>query len=691
MKNHADNEELCEAFQKEANARYERFRTDREDIDDLNEVADAMYECMQNRALEEQERGKGVNTPLEPRAQTGSTIFHRMVKQSASLGTQIINEADQPLRYEPVVTLDSFDSLAEGLDRAEQWNTALRWQMKRDDFKFKNQQFWNQVRKYGNIPVMFIWKKVKKRVAVRGETGKATWKDKTEQWPSLTILPWDSVYADRYGGPLETQGCVVVPTLVEFQELISEKEQWENWDKVVEQRSSLRWNQEHGSDFQKKLAENRNLTWQPSEMQQVLRWDVYMWAPVSDGKWGEDVPSALYWMTAIGNNLTSAIPLRLITDFDPDSEIPIKMIHALPDDPTLLYHTTPAQVVRSIYSSICTFWNLALDNGANINDPKRIVSPDVLLTNDMSKNVWQATNPDQAMKEFRPPDITPNMVNLINALVSEMLAANGWDLNTLGQAFGARTSASEAMNINRQSMVPALAEMRYVIDQFLPWYGRKFQRYMEAFAPEKMVIAITNLPTIRKIVPAELHGDFDVVANVVDEYAASITETATLQNFLMAVGGNPALQRSESHSVDIGELLRAIAKRAKLPDASRIILPAKGEDSRFAALTENVMLTDDDADTYVAPIQGQNHAVHLSVHRAKRLEFNGLEEQYPVAVGQLDQHILETEQLQMMEQAGQQQQQQGAMEQGEPPTEGQLAGRPMQEALGPAAGQGPMP
>lgn len=694
MNNLAGKKEITEPFLKSANTLYEQYKTDREDYDELCKVADAMYECMQNRSIEATERAIGVNTDIEPRAQMGSTIYHRMVKQSSALGAQIINESERPIKFSPIINDDVFESIDEGRSRCSQYDALLKWQMKHDDFRFKNQQFWNQVRKYGNIVVGMGWSRQTKRVAVRGKGGKTTWEERTEEYPSFKIFPHDSVYADRYGGPLSKQKCVIILSLVGYSDLAGESDSFEKkqWEEATEKWKDLAWNQTEGYAFKKSQTENRGLSWSPGTTSQALRWDIYQWSPVDGNEWDEKgVPSTLLWMTSVGNTINTSIPLRLVADFDPDGEMPIKMIHALPDDEDLLYHTTPGQVIRSIYSAVCTFWNLALDNGANINDPKRIVSPDLLHTNDMSKNVWVSSNPNQAMFESRPEDITPNITNLINNLVSEMLSANGWDLNTLGQSFGARTSASEAMNINRQSMIPSLSEVRYVIDQLLPWYGKKFQRYMQAYAPEDMIVAISDHPSISSVEPAKLIGDFDVMVDVVDEYASNITESAALQQFFMAVASNPSLQKSETHQIDMGELLRTVAKRSKLPDAPKFIIPPKGSDSRFAADMENVSLTDGDPATYVAPLPGQIHSIHLSSHKAKRLEYQGLEEQYPVEVEQLDRHIEETNALIEQEQTQQQMvQQQQSMAVPQVRTEGQLAAEPLQEILGPAAGQGPM-
>ncbi|MBU2249363.1 MAG: hypothetical protein KKD77_21625, partial [Gammaproteobacteria bacterium] len=55
------------------------------------------------------------------------------------------------------------------------------------------------------------------------------------------------------------------------------------------------------------------------------------------------------------------------------------------------------------------------------------------------------------------------------------------------------------------------------------------------------------------------------------------------------------------------------------------------------------------------PQQGEDHATHLKMHKAYRLEFTGLEQNYPPEfTGMLDQHIKMTEFLQQQEGAAMQ-------------------------------------
>jgi hypothetical protein len=167
-------------------------------------------------------------------------------------------------------------------------------------------------------------------------------------------------------------------------------------------------------------------------------------------------------------------------DFDPDGEIPIKMIKVIPDDADMFYSMSWSEAVRAMYSIECTLWEQTIDNISGVNNPMLLFDPTRFQSKpeDLSYKPGakhQVDDVEKAMKEFVPRDTTAQTAQLIKLVQSEEGVSASINQNMMGEANGGRTPASESLAINRFSQQPNLGETSYVLKQLVGFIAQKYK------------------------------------------------------------------------------------------------------------------------------------------------------------------------------------------------------------------------
>lgn len=660
-KNLASKEEFTKKFLQVAEENYNRYVTQREDIDESNEKADYMYKAAQNRTIAASQQSTHIKMDKDPRANVGSPLFYRIVNTMASILHGIFTSREDLFRFAPIGSDSASLSKEESQRAVDQLMSLARYTRKVDEIDRKIPEFCVSVFKLSNIFVMVQQKRVTRTVTVTSpvtevltdeegntitETVDQVEKEEeelVENHPSIVFPHPSSVYADRYIPNMKDQYCVIIETLKTLHELQSEnaagyfdKDQWE---KFREASDSYKWDGTTGWEQKEQEQTNENKELNASGTLQFLQRDIFMYSPEDNGEWNEEADHKLLWATVIGNALSDSIPLRIKGTPDPDGEIPIEIIRVNPDNSDELYHTPISDIVLSNYAADCTILNLTIDNLSKLVDPPMTVLDGQHRIRDFTfKNGarWSVDRHD-VVKQFDIKDATANTVNIRQQIQNEIKQALNADPSFLGEFAGARTSASEFLSVNQVSKNPVMMQMRYIITQLISFIGRKYISYWQAYGPPRDVMLITD--DEKQFDPFKFR--YDIITELVDEFIADSVRSNVISNVIQIIGGSEAMQRSEYHSVDIGELLKEYLRSNKF-SADKIIMPSTNGDSVAIARRENDLLVSGE---YIAPEDGQNDAVHLREHRAFRMQLNSLDESDPrfQYIPFLERHIAETE------------------------------------------------
>ena len=655
----SENEEVTVAAAKDGQSYFEKFKTQRSDWDDIWEISDYMVKAAQNRTLNASEKSRGFNPSWsdDERANTGSTLFFQQYRQLAAQLASVALSRDVPFKYSPISNTAVFMSTEDASEQAAQWNCLAKWTLKQDKFASKFISFAHQLRKYGNVPVLFYQNQKFGKTTVtesqstftplpdgsvqevEGEPIEREIEVILENWPSWRILTPDSVYADVWIGDLQHQDCVIVSSLMTRAQMLGEVAN-ENWNaKQFELvTDAYKWDGSTNATLRKQKIENQNLTSPSTDATEMyMVWDVFQRCPIEGAKWDEESGVRdLYWYTVVGNDITDGIKVRFQENEDADNEIPIYMIHDMPDDDDILYHLSQAQIVRSNYSVECTIKNQMLDNNSAINHPSlkeiegevrgtdRKCGPNTVLTMDNANS----------LTEFDVKSLTQDNIALLENIKNDTKSALSTANNVLGEAYGGRTSALEAGNAYRNSVQPHMITIRYILEQFLGVYAKKMHSYWDKFAMPGQVFAITDEEQLRSIYPANMHGEFDIIIDIIDEYEDDVVQNQRLFDVINLAGGNPEIAKV----VDFAELMTQYLRKAKM-DYTKIIQRPMDFDAAEVARGENRAMIQGGIPATVK--EGENLTIHLAEHEGERLRYNGVEDQYPNII-LLDQHISET-------------------------------------------------
>ena len=172
VENLASDEDIVGQIKQTVEEYDSRFTSQREEYaaedSGLWNQMDAAFRSWVNDSSVQTQKQYGANEPDEwERAKIGTTQFYRQVTQMASNGYAVQTSRDMPFKYEALQDNELEGEAKNAEDRAEKLNLLAKWSMKRDKFDLKAIEFWTQVKKYGNAPVMIEWLHERGRKTIR--------------------------------------------------------------------------------------------------------------------------------------------------------------------------------------------------------------------------------------------------------------------------------------------------------------------------------------------------------------------------------------------------------------------------------------------------------------------------------------------------------------------------------------------
>ena len=639
-------------FLRNATIYFDRYSSERVSYEEIWEVADAMHKSMQNRSIAASEDTKGANLSshlggsVPIRANIGSPHFHRFVNQLTGQFMAVYLSKGMPFQYDPIVNTNIQGSSEEGLEDSEVWNLYAKWVLKRNGDGKSAHEFASSCYKYGCVAEMVYWEK--KKIG-KYEFG----------YPLFQQFPLRNLFLDPNGGNPEHQHCVITCTPRPASYILKMVDDGEyDAEQVMKINRTHLWDGlEGGLTQEEQESEGKDTTITPSDTGMFLEWNIFMMFPVEKSEYKDSAIPKIWWGTAIGNSVNSkAVLVRLEPNRDPDDEIPIHVTNAMPDDNNRVYHISPAQIIRSNYSTECTLIGQIVDEGTS-----NLLAPDIIQAGAFPNQTefrydgkpWICEgDPARSVKRHDGGNASQFAIQLLSFIQDSSSKALNLDKSFQGESFGARTSASEAGNIYRSSSQPILAEIRYVMQDRETWRARKIMSYGSSFAKKEVLMQITDdSGTVQMF---ELLGDMnrsvDIEVNIVDEFENKVVQKQNLNEKMSIIAASPVL----SQRVNMEELLRQWFEVDKLP-TGKLVVPPSDLDSDTIAEFENSQFAQG---VSIAPSPGQNDALHIAKHKAFMVRWSGLEPEELSAAGLNPRAIefarIHVEQHQLQMQQGQQ-------------------------------------
>ncbi len=679
---------------------FDDFRAQREDIDLVSELDDSMYKGATSRGTWDAQERKWTPLSTDNKSNVGSVLFHRQVNTRAGMLGAILASGRPLWQY--------LDRYVEGIPLAEETgsfragvlNAFAKWALEQDGWARKAPEFCTSVYKDSNIFAQVSLKEEKRDVWVAEDydTGKRTLDPETGaekpvmgkrlvkktgvafSYPTFTFPYPRNIYLDKYVSDIQAQECVIVHSMTSKAKLMAEGDRLDQ-EAVKELDKDSYWDGTYGSEAKEKDAEQTERDFDPNTLTgTMLRWDVYMNCPLLNGEWydrdeaeGEvaDFEVKRLYSVWVGNDANDMKCVKVTDEFDPDGEIPLVPVRALPSDGDMFYHTTHGEVVRSVYCAVCAIRNATIDNfGIRARPPVQVNINSMGLIKDIAWKpdaVWYVDGPNSVTK-FEPPDITAQSQNLIDQLEEETKLALATDAARLGEYAGARTSKYEVQRVTSATDTTVALQNAYVIGQLLPWMARKMLSYTTVFVKPEVIRRVVNAHLPQPI-EGELIGEYDIEVDLVGQYIEDQERAAEAMEAMQIIS-NPANAQIIPPATRLALIKQFLeARKFKL---ARLDFEGQTADSDANAVArlEQMLATG----VFIPPNEGENVDVHLRIARSYALKWQGLEDapdpraanipligQYIQALMQMKQNA---EQQIAQQQAGMGQGMGGEMEQG---------------------------
>lgn len=626
---------------------------------------DWAFRCCLNDTETQREKSVGANEPaLWERAKTGTTQFFRQVMQKAANGYAVMTSKDMPFRYESLHEDETKD--AEGRERAERKNLLAKWTMKKDRFNTKSLDFWTQIYKYGNIPVLVEWhqRKGTKKVPfpVYDEADPTTIKEYrnitvervVENRPVISILPVESVKADSTIGCIQDQECVIVSSVVGMAAIVDGIKTGIYRDDLLKDLSrSHQWDGHTGFENQSDKDDNHNggtdceMPFR-QESGRYLKREVWINVPIDDEdeSWDNEKNIPLrYRVTLFGNSPHDSLVARVERNQEPDDAIPIEMIHAYPDDSDYLYHISPFEVIRSNIATETTLIRQVIDNNTLVNKPPLWEREGAVRGTDRSFGPdarWVVDDKD-SIGQFNTRDISQPTLGILDYLKDDSNQAQSMDRNMVGESYGARTSAQEAGTIAASSQRPNIVNIGYILEQFLGFIAKRYDVLWPVYSRVEQVIQITDEKDMQHYIkPREIEGEFDIVVDIINEIKDNELKAQRMLNYAQVAASIPPMAQTTDWAGLNKELQEYMLGTCKY------VVQGTDYDAEEVAMRNVLLMLNTGQYPQMNP--GMNLRKHLDIYKSARIRYEGMEDTNPnIAI--LDQVIAQIE-FQMKSQGG---------------------------------------
>jgi len=558
--NLADNAELCETFRSWASKNIERFKGQnaRDNfVEDggVLDINDRMWRVALNRDTTDDQTKDTLSNVTSP-------VFKVAVRVISAAENSIMFQDERlPAEFEPEINTTEYTE-DDGKQIAEQQNALEQFVFDEDKRISKIKKLVEYVNKDQMRVALIEWVREVEDVTENvpnekmGRNDNGTWnvvRPKTRSrvvrdWPVLTTSSVKDWFFDSNILDLQNQRCVAYKTRTGIEKLFALQE----FGKILNVEKINRSNLYKGEgNNTEKVTENQQRnsgeTGETGETGEIEVHRVWGRVPITvkktpktgktKAKWDEskNIPELYETLWAGDIHSSGAICLKLTKLPHWHKEIPAKIIYSHEDEKGA-FHTGYGQQMASLYAQARVNLNQAIDNVT-----ERNWSPLILKGQLNSSNLTYKRNKTlklsmggslERMKVDDTTKITMEMYRIIKEMIDDLIGTNK-SMN--GEYAGARTTATENVNVVGFASQPLDEQANYIMDQILPWMYRLDAMYLRQYADPDTVLSITHNDKIYEIYPTSLYGPIKTKITAMGRFKQSTLEKQGLAQILQSV------------------------------------------------------------------------------------------------------------------------------------------------------------
>lgn len=623
-----------------------------------------------------------------------SPMFFNLARTlAASWNAIFLHGKDLPAEFEPEIDSDEYRP-GDGKEIADQQNMLEVHVFDEDKRRAKIRETLDYLSKYGHEMLTDEWVLIRDERTERvpkafDKAGVPIWfkfEKKTRtiyEGPVLIRHDLKDCYFDAEIPDMQKQNCIVTVSQKPYSDLLAEQASGWMWNVDKVGTDGLYSGEDADNPVLKERRASAGEEGEPDATWLCNVIDVWCQAPIKEGKkrngkgkWSpDDTVPGTYWATFVGKLDGGAVCVRCIKNPYNHGRLPHMLVKTHRDDKGA-YGMCLGTQIEPMYWEDVTNTNLAIDNVR-----KRTNTPYTADGPIHRRNLTFRAGGNDIIQIAKGTLLAPLSVTaateitlgLRDKIRDDAERTAGVTKALMPEALGGRTSASEAVQVRDQALMPIDAQAEFIAGQLFPWLFEMDAFLYRQFADPDRTITVTHNNMIKPVQPAHLWGPIKIRVTAVERFRNDTRRRQELNSLLQGVW--PAISKDATAEGRI-KFARWMLKEFGHPKPWEIFPGRTETDARRVALAENeYMIT---RGLYDPPDKNENHEVHLALHKQARLEYSLLPEkqQNPKVLSVMDAHIQAQEDLAQTEQG------EGMTAPQPEGLPGQLAGNPMEAQAG---------
>gem|GEM_PF-3365705 len=570
---------------------------------------------------------------------------------------------EMPVKYERVYGSTDFPDDEEARRVELQQNMLLRYTFDQGDWwsALKRSMYFNN--KYGQEMLSITWDRCTEmkteRVPLYDGTGKLAGfaferREKvTRDFPIVERVDLKDVWFDTTIDDMRDQHVIIrrLPmSLSRLRQKARDNDRYLNLDKL---NKSHLWRKADAGDESVMEGRLENADESQREEENGNYDGYYVWArlPIEATDkgsfvWNDKATPEWCEMYFAGDINSDCVCLQLRVNPYFHGKNPYNLVHSHEDDKGAI-HMGYATLLECLYEEETTTINQFIDNKTKIINAPFVAEKGNLLEKKLTFNsnkvfhVRPGTG-KTALTKLDYPDVTQTAMPMLQYLRERFNRTAGTDKPIMGEAWGSRTTATEAGAVMQQAMRPALEDAQYIAEQIFPWCAVMVAELWRQFADPDRVLYVTDQQIVNEVRPATLYGDYNTRIVTVGRFESDALRRSNENDFIARV--LPLAQPLMSKR-GLTEFFKDVMRGRKMDNAERYFEGSKEYDAERVAWMESTAMLESAVEDLPRP--EEEHPVHLRIHRQVRDRYAMLpaEQQNQAALQVLDMHILIHEQM----------------------------------------------
>jgi len=634
IKNYADNEAIVKELKSHLSTIWSGIY-DRSSYEEVWDKTDEMYRVKASGDIKEKNR-----------ANFGCGVFTRAINQLTGMAYQVFMENKHSYKFIPRPSMTSGGMLDRAKMNSKILTDLLYIAMGQPNFKQNFRKILHSIYKYGNQISAIPFRKETKDWKIKGKKTPVSYA--MPVLPIIEHVPIENVWVDANLDGLDLQQAIFIKDLTTWSRLLADKtvilpkEKFEKGD-MAEKKAVDGYTEQAGDQLNSVRDDrfaNAGHDYNDKETNLINHWVIWAVIPIDTDKdkWDKATSWKTFRIRMLGDPQGKNEVIECRENMFPGG-IPLLLTHQAEDD-IGFYHISLAEKVETYHDQICTAQNQLADNRSKIN--RRPIFYNTMIITHMDRYDFGHSNmigvdgdPSTGLYESQMLDITQTIMGTIAYNENKIKEVMNTTDAILGVAMGGRTSASEYQGARMAATTPIYADLSVIEESLMVGFMDKFAQFIHAFFSRADIIYFVG--------EEGRYFDFNVTGkdySVVAEGVVYARDKAMkMQNLMM-------LLQTAQDAVTRSKILRRIGEAMELENVDDITAIPGVEQAEKAAFFENISILE--SGNIEAPHLGENHDVHIGIHRQALLKAKQEDNQYASLLGN---HISETMNIKQQEQS----------------------------------------